>query len=132
VRVEQVLLAGFGVAEHRVPERPDPGDVQGVQRNLHVLHGRRVGRRLQPGRGGRDLPGQAGVLAGEALNLGREQPDGHALRPHIDVRIVAGNGRQIADGGDQGQPGGERAGQEAGRRIPAAPQHPPVSDAGGG
>ena len=83
------------------------------------------------GGGGRtcDTPG---VPAGEALNLGRAQPDGHALGPHINVRVVAGSGRQLAGGGELGQPCGERAGQEAGRRIPTAPQHPPVSDAGGG
>jgi hypothetical protein len=61
VRVKQVLFAGCGVAEHRVPERPNLGDIQGVDRDLHVLHGRRVGLHLQPGRDRRNLPGQAGV-----------------------------------------------------------------------
>ena len=132
VRVQQVLVAHLGVAEHSVPERPDLGDVHGVDRYLHVHHGRRVGRRLQPRSGDRDLPGQLSVPAGEALHLGCGQPDCHALGPHINIWVVAGRGRHLADGGDQGQPSGERAGQEAGRRVPGAPQHPPVSDAGQG
>ena len=51
VRVKQDFVAGDGVAEYRLPEGPDVGDVEGVDRDLHVLHGRRVGLRLQPGRG---------------------------------------------------------------------------------
>ena len=120
MRVKQDFVAGDGVAEYRLPERPDVGDVEGVDRDLHVLHGRRVGRRLQAGRDGRDLPSKAGVPAGEAVNLGRTQPDGQALGSHIDVRVVAGSGRQFADGGDQGQPGRKGAGQEASRRVSAA------------
>lgn len=50
VSVKQVLVANYGVAKHRLPERPNAGYVQGVDRDLHVLHGRRVGWRLQPGR----------------------------------------------------------------------------------
>ena len=132
VRVKQVLVAGFWVAEHRLPERPNAGDVHRVDRDLHVLHGRRVGQHLPPGRGGRDLPGQVGVPACQTLNLARAEPHSDALGAHIEVGVVARSGCQLADGGDQGKPGGECAGQKAGRRIPAAPQHPPVGDSGRG
>jgi hypothetical protein len=114
-----------------MPERPYPVDVERVDRDLNVLHRGRVGGYLQQvACRRRDPPRQVNVALGEAPNISGQQPHGHTLRTQVDIGMVIRGDGHFADRFHQGSAETERAGPEVGARISAAPQHPPVLDAG--
>ena len=133
-RVDDVLL---GVAPELVAERCPPEghhlrDRQCVDRNLDVLHPRRVGRDAQLSRGRGDLPSNLdlprAVPAEEVPRGDRGQPYGHALVAEVDFGLmVLVDVRQLSD--RLHETGTRRERIRAEERVDAVTQKPPVLDA---
>src|SRR5207244_8790251 len=76
-----------------------------------------------------DLPSQLEVALAEPIVVGcdGDQPHDHPVVPHVNVRVVVIEIRQLADGVYEAYAGRERPGSEV--RARSFPHHAPILDA---
>src|SRR5690606_20222489 len=114
--------------EQRGPERTDGGELGRVEGQLDLDDGTRLrGDALLPGDVA-DATGEVEVPAGHPADVVADERKVDVRVAERDVRVVVGLLRELGDGGDEPQPGGERLRAEA--RVQCRGKHPPVGEPG--
>ena len=130
--VDQVLVGAVRtavVAEQCLPERHHLGGARRARDDRQAPDRGGVGDDAQAPRDGGDLPGDLDVAVAHATrrSLGRDEPDDHRGRPHVDGWWVVVDAGQLADRLHEPGARGERSRAEMGIRTLA--QDSPVFDA---
>ena len=112
------------VAEHRLPERFDGGDVHRVDRDLELGDGGRFGGDPQLGGDRRDRAGHLDIVRGEAVGVVGGQQDVDTRVGDRQIGMVVRRVGRSADAGRELEALGHRARVERG--LQRAQQHPPV------